>query len=235
MFNPALEHFHDEAAIIGRMVAGYGELELRVGICLGYALDNRDAALRTLFRILGESARIGAADALMRTRFKEIGIAPQYADAIGAVRWCLQIRNQYAHCQWGHDPSAGLFFTNLQEPSKASETFDFWWRHVDVSLLQLQESYFEYTRDCFLFLEDRFIMATKNARPPVAPMPPKRAQPKLHNPLDQHMPPWLAGVYRQRHIERAQEEKDDARSQRQKQKTPKLSAKQRRERAIKKH
>ncbi len=96
--NPALDRYPAEAMTIGHCVLSYGELELMVALLLGNALRNRDAALRMMFRVVGESARIGAADAMMRDAYAGVGLAAEYAEAIGSVRFCIRVRNQFAHC-----------------------------------------------------------------------------------------------------------------------------------------
>ncbi len=213
--NPALHRFPDEAAIIGRMVLAYGELELLVGLCLAAVLGDRDTALRTMFRILGETNRIGAADAIMYPKYASQGLEGEYGQGMGAVRWCTTTRNQYAHCQWVDHHDAGLFYTNLQDPAKKSTTFEYWYRHVDVPILEEQEAYFGYAADWLLYLEAEY-STKKGLIVPGFPKPKALAQPNLHNPPAQHIPPWLAEVEKQRHLERALESEKRARSQKQK-------------------
>ena len=121
MLNPALQRHLLEARLIGQLVLAYGELEMMVAVLLGNTMGNRSPAFKMMFRIVGELARIGAADAMMRDKYSEVGLETEYAEAIAAVRFCVGVRNQFAHCHWGDDIHAGLFFTNLQEPAKASQ------------------------------------------------------------------------------------------------------------------
>ncbi|MCF8706763.1 hypothetical protein [Rhizorhapis sp. SPR117] len=94
-----LRHFPEETAILGRILSGYGELEFDIAFLLQFALgDDRDVAFKSLFGIRGETARIDIADNLMRRRYKEVGLGDDYGEAIGSMRHCLKIRNQYAHC-----------------------------------------------------------------------------------------------------------------------------------------
>jgi hypothetical protein len=141
--NPAIERHPFEALYIGSMLLAYGELELMVGTCLGWAIGSPDTALRTLFRIVGESSRIHVADSLMRDYYKQRRLGSPYANMIGAVRYCIKLRNQYAHCHWTDYPDyPGLFFTDLQEPARASESFEYWFHHVDDELLLKQKRIF---------------------------------------------------------------------------------------------
>jgi hypothetical protein len=121
--NPAIRRHPEEAAIVGRLLLSYGELELMVAECLGNALFDRAIALQAIFSIMGESARINLADALMRSRYVMWKLEGEYGLAIGAMKQCIQIRNQYAHCTWGDAEGAGLFFTNLQDGSYSVRRF----------------------------------------------------------------------------------------------------------------
>ena len=47
---PAFIKFHNEAAIIGRIVTGYGELEFSLCHCVAMARDDLDAVFKSLFR-----------------------------------------------------------------------------------------------------------------------------------------------------------------------------------------
>ena len=110
---------------------------------LGQAIGDVFTAMRMMFRIVGESSRIAAADALMRAAYKKSGLGSEYADMIGAVKICVQLRNQYAHCHWGdNSETEGLFFTTLQEPARAAETFEPDWRHIDLLLAVDQRGLF---------------------------------------------------------------------------------------------
>jgi hypothetical protein len=232
--NPVFDRHPFEGIAIGRMLLNYGEIELMVGMLLGNAIDSQDVALKTMFRILGESSRVSAADALMQGAFKETGLAPEYADMIGAVRWCIRARNQFAHCHWGDDPRAsGIFFTDLGESAKASQGFEYWFRHVDEHLLAEQLAYFDYAGDCLAYLNFEFLQRRGKIRGHSALMPPKRPQPNLHNPPEKHIPPWLSEDQRRRHIERTQAEQDPDHLPRAERKARKPSSRERRETATK--
>jgi hypothetical protein len=172
--NPATERHPAESLCIGLMLLAYGELELMVGNCLGHALGSNDAALRTMFRIMGETSRIEAADALMRDYYKKEGFEAAYSDMIGAVRYCVTLRNQYAHCHWADYPDYdGLFFTKLQEPARTSESFQYWFLHVDLKILNEQKKFFDYAGACLRFLEYRNLVKTGRMPDGVVPAPRK--------------------------------------------------------------
>jgi len=204
--NPAFHRHPAEAKHIGHIVLSYTEIEVGVGKCLGLALGDQQVAYRTLFRLIGETARIDVADALLRPVYQNAGLIGSYGQMIGAVRFCVRVRNQFAHCIWGNDHTEpGLYFTVLNNPAKASETFDYWWRHVDEPLLRAQEEFFDYAFECLSHCETEYQFKTGKINSPVFPKPPAREQPILHNPPAEHIPPWLTGDEKQRHIERAQE------------------------------
>jgi hypothetical protein len=89
---PALQRFPEEAARIGRIVAAFGELEFILALCVGEVLRDRDTALRTIFRLASDRARIDTADALIRPSYIKIGRQAEYTDMIGAVRHCRTTR-----------------------------------------------------------------------------------------------------------------------------------------------
>ncbi len=234
---PALHRFPDEAARIGRIVAAFGEIEFILAMCLGEVLCDPDAARRAIFRLASGRARIDTLDALLRPTYEKIGRKTEYADMLTAVRYCQRIRNQYAHCHYGDQTTAGLFLTNLQDAAEKSESFEYQWRHVDVPLLDQQEHYFLYAQLCLQFLLDecRF-RSGRTGVPHSYPWPTKREQPPLHNPPSQHVPPWLGEDQTRRHIELALErERSDGLRARQPKapKAAKPSSRQRREEAMK--
>jgi hypothetical protein len=72
---PAFEQYPKEGEIAGRLLAGYGELEFDLCQCLQYAMDERQTAIRVMFRTRGEEQRIQIADALMRQKYIAAGLA----------------------------------------------------------------------------------------------------------------------------------------------------------------
>jgi hypothetical protein len=111
---PSFHRFPDEAAILGRLLAGYGEIEFILGLCADHALKGQHAGLRALFRLRSESNRLEVADAILRPLASEIDLLPKYETALAAIKHCKKIRNQYAHCHWADHETAGLFFTNVE-------------------------------------------------------------------------------------------------------------------------
>jgi hypothetical protein len=90
--------FHQEAAVIGQILAGYANLEIGMLNCVSTVRDDFDTALKVMFRDRGETRRINIADALGRGFYAALGLETEFSVAIGAVRHCLKARNLYAHC-----------------------------------------------------------------------------------------------------------------------------------------
>jgi len=173
-----LRHYPEETMILGRLLSGYGELEFDIAFLLQFALaDDRDIAFKSLFGIRGETARIDIADNLMRRRYEAAGLGNDYSEAIGAMRHCLKIRNQYAHCHWVRNLSSGLCFVDVEEVARAASEVDLASLHqkqVTLTLLREQEAFFAYTQAMFGFLNYGFraaigMMASNPRQRPIKP------------------------------------------------------------------
>ncbi len=97
--------FSAEAAIIGRLSAGYTTLEVGLLHCVQVVRDDFDAVLKALFRVRGESARIGMGEGFAWHFYDQLGLGTEFQEGIAAMRKCTGIRNQYAHCVWYDDNS----------------------------------------------------------------------------------------------------------------------------------
>jgi hypothetical protein len=183
---PAFLTFHNEAAIIGRLLAGYAELEIGLMNCVSQIHDDLDMVLKTMFRTRGESQRVAVADALGRHYYAQHGLDTEFSMAIGAIGHCLKIRNQYAHCNWYDDHSGRLAFVNLEEGAKPNgyvkDLLDLTISHVDVPFLQEQEDYFAFADELTAWVnyEGRH-RAGKLANQPLA-KPRQRTPPPLRLP-----------------------------------------------------
>ncbi len=144
----AFQDFPAEAALIGRMLAGYADLEIDLMNCAKAVRVDLDLALKTMFRGRGNAQRIDIADALGRQPYHALGIGAEFEAAIAAVRYCLRIRNVYAHCTWWNDNSGQLAFANLEELAKenvvVTDLHGLTVHHVTVPHLQQQFAYYEY-------------------------------------------------------------------------------------------
>jgi hypothetical protein len=153
---PCFDNFPNEAKIIGRLLAGYGELELGLAKCLGAALTDERAAFKVLFQMAGAGeTRLTVADTLMSRKFKKADLHDGYSHMLGGFRRCKQIRNQYAHCHWADHNEKGLAFADLDKAAKKSEPH-LTWHYVDAPLLQQQEACFCYVLQWMVFLEREY-------------------------------------------------------------------------------
>lgn len=145
----AFSDFPNEAALIGRMVVGYTDLEVDLMNCVKSAREDMDTVFKAMFRTRGETQRIDIADAIGRQTYRGLNLGSQFEMAIGAQKHCLKIRNQYAHSAWWNDNSGRLAFSNLEELAKINDPVEGLHelnvRHVELPLLNEQFTYFEYT------------------------------------------------------------------------------------------
>jgi hypothetical protein len=140
--------FTAEAAIIGRLSAGYTSLEMGLLNCVQVARDDFDAVLKAMFRVRGESARIGMAEGFAWHVYEQHGLDAEFKEAISAMRKCTSIRNQYAHCVWYDDTSGKLAFVNVEEAAQekayVKDLAGLTTMYVDEPLLQKQEDFYVY-------------------------------------------------------------------------------------------
>jgi hypothetical protein len=203
--NPAFRRFPKEAALIGHLLASFGEIELTVCKTAAQARNELfNLIMKTLYGIRVTSTRIDTADRLMQSEYARYGLAGDYATAMMMVRHCLKIRNTYAHCNWADDPNGvgGLFFADLED---SANTIDFSqdWKHVDPALLTDQIDYFSRTMDLLEFINSELAVLDQRLKSHVWPRPTIPKQPPLHNPEEEHVPPWLGEDQKALHVARA--------------------------------
>jgi three-Cys-motif partner protein len=107
-----------------------------------------DAVLKKMFRVRGETRRINEAEKLGQPDYHRLGLAGDFQWAVRVVRYCLEIRNQYAHWVWWDDNSGKLAFANLEDLAQRKrpvrDLTKLKAHHVDAALLEAQEAYFVY-------------------------------------------------------------------------------------------
>jgi hypothetical protein len=123
--NPAFDRYPKEASWIGKILASFGELEFLACQMAGQAIDKYDQVIRSMYRLRSTSSRLDVADALMRPEFTTERLSADYSIVHKMLLYCFKLRNQYAHCMWGDDATAGLSFADLQTPAEAAEGMDF--------------------------------------------------------------------------------------------------------------
>ncbi len=176
-----------EAEIIGRMVVGYGELEFILSQCVSAVLKSPGKAVKAMFRTRGEKQRLDIADALCRDLMDSAGLHDIYCTCLDAVKFCRQIRNLYAHAHWIVEPNGPLMFVDLEGMAKrTSSNLMINARSVEITELQEQEAYFNYTTVCLFHLLSRVdpdAAQTAEGRP--IPWPKAIPKPDLKRPSGQ--------------------------------------------------
>jgi hypothetical protein len=190
---PAFRRHPEEAAIIGRLVAGYGELEFIYANCLAVVMPPSNSAMRSYFSIRGEAIRLDLARNLMQNAFAVVGLEDKCLSTYSDMKFCHKVRNAYAHCHWADHTSAGLFYVNLE--STADRTGYFYrnhkYLHVDVKQLERVEDFFwnTFNRGQHLMMEYR--VKTGQSRDNPFEWPKGTTRPNLHNSTETHPSPWL--------------------------------------------
>lgn len=148
----AFVKFPEEAAIIGRLLAGYTWLEIAMMQCVQVVRGDMDTVLKVMYRTRGESQRIDVCDAFGRQHYESVGLGTPFAMAIGAMEFCVRVRNQYSHSIWS-ETKGKLTFVNFEEIAKSHTAITYLADPeqlvVDLPLLQAQEEYFLYTSQLF--------------------------------------------------------------------------------------
>jgi hypothetical protein len=137
--------YEKEQQTVGRLLMAYGEFEVEVARLMGYAFGgDEDTAARVFFRVNGEAARLDVADAILRPFFNKLNLAGQWSNALGAMRYCKNVRNQYAHCSWFANEGGPLSFTNMDKDADSPDgILKSHLYPTDLGLLRKQEEYFE--------------------------------------------------------------------------------------------
>lgn len=180
MINPAFINFPEEELFLGRMVIGYGELEISLIHLAGVAIGRKWEVLHACHCVRTEIGKIDIANALAKEAMATHGLGTEFSTLVGHMRHCLKIRNQYAHSHWG-DLNGTLSFMNadktFETPMKPIN-----WKSLSIGLIKLQESFFENTRKWLLFLLITLEERERN-HIPYLKRPEEMQLPNLHNPL----------------------------------------------------
>jgi len=186
---PAFQRNEYAAIYVGRLLAGYGELEFDLANCVSGVLgEDKETGFRVLFRAKGESARIDIADAILFPFYKAAGLRDVYKTFLGAMRHCKTIRNQYAHCHW-LDRDGVVYFVDLDTPVKRETGIPLAFVPVTKELLKQQEEFFCYCAELLIFLSCEYLRrAGRLANHPWS-IPAVMAEPPLHAPRDDYPAP----------------------------------------------
>ena len=178
-----------EGVVLGRILAGYGELELTMCDCL-IAIENIfDLPVRDIFGERGAEKRIKIAKKRLLAEYTKADLQTELVETLDDMEWCRLIRNQYAHCSWYWTQQEGLCFVNLEELAKQSSAIINLMdnRHpIDEPLLNAQESFLNYVKESFTHLAGAYRAWNQTRATPrpsiyIFPKPSKIARPLLHN------------------------------------------------------
>jgi hypothetical protein len=183
-FKDISQKFPAEAAAVGRLLAGYADLEISLLHCVQMARGgNLDAVLKAMFRARGETRRIKAASKLGQPAYDSVGLGLEFATAISDMRFVLDIRNCYAHSLW-HDANTGyLAFVNLEElattPTVVTDLMSLTIRYLGMPILVTQEDYLNFVDHSIQYLnyEARYRHGDLPNNP--IPVPTARPRPPL--------------------------------------------------------
>src|SRR5258706_3217070 len=185
MILPAFRKYPKEAEIIGRLLAGYADLEIDVMNCVQVVRSDLDTVLKVMFRMRGESQRMAAADAMGRQYYEDLKLGTEFAMAMGSVAFCLKLRNQYAHCVWYDDNSGRLAFVNLEEVAEKKELIKdlsgLTSHYATIPLLAAQEEYFLYTVSLLIWMNFQGQLRSGKIKQEIGvkPTEPKRPEPHV--------------------------------------------------------
>lgn len=153
-----ISKFPLEIAIIGRLIVGYGMLELALWRSLDAVIGNDDEATRIMFQRMGEMARLNVVEASIRDAANKIGLGEALSTAIKNTHKCREIRNKYAHAYWD-DNEDFLRSAPLEKAAKADGDIKILLTPVTLELLIEQEERFIRCRDELHDLREKFVAA----------------------------------------------------------------------------
>ena len=157
-----LHRFGDEAATIGRLLTRYTDLEIDLLHCVQVATGDFDTTFKAMYRVRGETKRIATAETLGLPAYAALGLDAEFKAALDAVRFCLSIRNQYAHHNFWDDNTdqwaMGDLETIAKQPGPFKDLSEVHPYHLTNTLLLEQEAYFRETDDALTWVnyEGRF-------------------------------------------------------------------------------
>src|SRR5262245_13749442 len=155
MLIPAFHRCPEAGAIVGRIMAGYGELELGLGLVVIAATGRpRDSVLRGIFEVRHATPRLNQKRDMGLPHIRELGLEVEYLQTVEQIRECMQLRHAFAHCTWADNAKIKtLFYTSLEEAAEANTGFDYKWRRLDLGILETQEAYCVNTRNWNFYVE----------------------------------------------------------------------------------
>jgi hypothetical protein len=133
---PAFLRFPEEAAIIGRLLAGYGEIEYLFAMCLASSASDEDTALRTFFSVRGEGARLDVGHNLMWKLYEAAALSNQYTPVRAATLFAT-LRGTHFLIATGPTIQMRDYFTPIWKPQRKRKIRRFDLRLIGGTLMRL--------------------------------------------------------------------------------------------------
>ena len=137
---PAFDRYPKEAVIIGKLLAGYGEIEYDLCLCVAMACNDFNRVLKAMFTARGEKQRITEASKTGLPLYKAQKLGRAFSATLNDMHHCREIRNQFAHCHWLDDYSGRLGFVVFEEiakETKPADTSNLTTHYINMGLISL--------------------------------------------------------------------------------------------------
>ncbi len=153
----AFVDFPEEGKLIGRILAGYAELETDLMHCVAAGYDgDLDLVLRQMYARHGEKKRLELGRKLGCPVYRPLDLLDHFNEAVDSMDHCRLIRNQYAHSIFWNDNTGKLAFANIEELAKGEEEVvdlrGLERRYATVDLLSRQFGYFVHVSDMLIWV-----------------------------------------------------------------------------------
>ncbi len=163
------KQYPEEARIVGRILAGYTDVECTLMNLVAVAIGDLDAVLKVMYKTNEAADRIEMANALGRRSFHARELETEFQTAIVAMRYCAKIHNQFGHCIWSEDSkNLRIGFVSLPETAeldvKIKNLERLTKRWLTLELLEAQENYFVQTIRFLSWLDWECRVQDGNAR-----------------------------------------------------------------------
>jgi hypothetical protein len=178
---PPFKTFAEEGVFLGRLSAGYSTLEINLMNCVYMASGGTlDPIFRAMFSKHGLLARLNAAEKLGYPAYHKLGLGTHFKKVLRAMRYCLKIRNRYAHWIWWDDNTGKLAIADFEKLTKRKRPIKDLSKlkpfHLDIPYLKQQEACFVYVDKYLAWInfEGRLRTKTLPRRLMTLPKAPKR-------------------------------------------------------------
>jgi hypothetical protein len=199
-FMNAFRKHGTDAAYIGRIIAGYGGIEFRVGESIGNALASkrkptpkniwllqhdthyRKIGLQVLFKIQGAERRLKRAKAIARLSYERAGLGTEFSETLLDINQCRILRNIFAHAVYDHS-STGLFISSMEQAASHPGMLRYEIQNVPRQSLKEIEAFFKRTERRIFSMNYIFAVRAGLSPPPAPSMPKRPAALRAHTSL----------------------------------------------------